>query len=65
MGNIREEKRAARLKVIKGHIKNAKETNTKLNKEYLIAKIMEMYNISRRVTKEDVDAMALISEMDE
>ena len=65
MANIREEKRRTRLRKIKKILKAIKETGEILNKDYLIAKIMDENLISRRIAREDIEAMILIINMDE
>ena len=65
MGNIREERRKERLNKIKAILRSAKKTNTKIDKKYLIALIMDENTISKRTATEDVEAMILIIGMEE
>ncbi len=65
MANIREEKRVVRLNSIKKILRSAASTKTAIDKEYLIADIMSVHGISRRVAKEDVEAMIMIIGMEE
>jgi len=63
MGNIREERRRGRLNNIKAMLKSIKISGEKINKEYIIAHIMDKYAVSRRVSREDIEAMMLIIDM--
>lgn len=64
MANIREERRRNRLNRIKKILKGLKAEKLKLNKEHLIARMMYDFDVSRRVAKEDVEAMQIIIDME-
>lgn len=65
MGNVREDRRNTRLRKIKKLIKINMTLEMPLKKEYLIAKIMVEDGVSKRVAREDIEAISLILEMEE
>ena len=44
-------------------LKSIKESGETVNKEFVIAHTMDKYAVSRRIAREDIEAMMLVMEM--
>jgi len=61
MVNARESRRKARLNQIVEVLKTAKQSNTPVDEDFMIANIMYQWGVSKRVAKEDFESMKMVA----